>query len=238
MKVAEVNFIQKIIGNTTVNVENYFLLNPEEISPTAYCFFSYFFLLEPNDEFFQIKMVYFEKPHGTDQWVMKDVLLRKGKENDAPDNENYGWTIYPKDKTILNLRLEGELTNHLEQLYNYLIGESKEEYFKILKRDYFSNVPLLWKTSIDSVGDIGMFGLSALFANFDSNLENKIKDVASRKNFDIGRNVASIQNTISNPKNTIVITNEILESIVLPSAKNTLSIQNIELNNAFRISFK
>lgn len=221
MQIEKVNLIQRNIQNATVNVERYFLLYPQNLQATAYCFYSYFFQIDPANQYFHIKMIYFEKPLNTEQWIMKDVLLRKNKDNHDPESNEYRWTIFPENQNELNVRLQNELIHHLEQLYNYLIGESKEDYFKILKRDYYTNKPLLTKTLIDSGGDILMFGASAYFANLDSDTENKIKNNATRKN--------------EGNDNTLNMTKDILKNISLP--KGGLTVQNIELNNAFRISY-
>ena len=208
--------IQKV-NTAVVNVEKYFALGDNH-----YCFFSYYFEIT-NEDNFQVKIIYFKKDKPatkpTPKWEMQDIVYTKPKNAKSSDLDK--WTHQGTTDTNLSNHLLGLFENHLEQLQEYIQG--KTEFKKIFKNNYRQDkTSFLIKASYNTIAEAGMFIGSTLLANADSDLENKIKDVTSQRN--TGNN------------NTMAVTSNILKSIELP--KGTLTITNIELNNAFRISYQ
>jgi hypothetical protein len=215
--------ISDIVRNAVVQVEEYFKLGEEN-----YCFFNYHFELETEINFV-LKIVYFKLNRQNNQWEMHSLTFNKLKRpiipQGNPDNIILNDWLSDQNPPTANFQLINFLVNnlniHLEKLLEYVKG--KTDFGKIFWRNSWGSKWGFWPNALfNTIGETGMFVGSTILADMDSNLENNIKNNATRKN--------------DSTENTLNITKAILENMSLPGDKTT--IQNIELNNAFRISFK
>lgn len=215
MNTEQIKQIAQKVNTAVVNVEKYFALGDNH-----YCFFSYYFEIT-NEDNFQVKIIYFKKSitnQPASKWEMQDIVYTRPK-NDSSDLNK--WTTQDTIDTNFSNHLLGLFENHLEQLQEYIQG--KTEFKKIFKDNYGKDKTSFFvKPLYNTIAEAGMFIGSTLLANADSDLENKIKNVTSQRN--------------TENNNTMAVTSDILKNIELP--KGTLSITNIELNNAFRISYQ
>lgn len=175
-----------------------------------YCLYSYHFEHKDNETY--ILIIYFKKAGDNDPWIMNDVKLKLINDEDF----SIEFVSGSEDQNDSNIVIR-QFKDHLTELNSYIKNKTS------LKRAFinkFSAVNAV-TTSFDTLYDGGIFLLNNHLSNLDSKLENDIKNNATRKN--------------ESNDSTLNMTKDILKNISLPGG--SLTIQNIELNNAFRISY-
>lgn len=247
--IADVTNIKNIVHDSVISVEKY-VPKFGNNSWNHMCLYSYWFDMESDN--ITIKINVFLRKKKETQWN-----LRIAEVNIANNNGNMKFnftdesTEIDKSYSDFTTTLETHLNLHLIDLDKYI--KDKGKWWELFKGNLKENGEVY---ALNAVGDFSMFMLNNHLASLDSELENKIKDAGSRRapnSKEIDKLIQNIHNNQleedkkkTNPaytytklepstSNTLDIIKLVLDGIVIP--KNNLTVQNIELDGAFRISF-
>lgn len=235
LKDEKLKLLAKIVQKATVCVELY---TDAAKDNKHLCLYSYFLVTENiAGNNYPFEFVYFVKDNAVAnaEWKMFTSIVVVSASNMGEYTYSFEWTN-SNINTLLTMDqqtfIKDAFKEHLTNLAKYITQETSVPWGKVIFRDML----------LEGGYEASMFIGNQLFNSAKSTEANLITDIATRKNVD----------TPATTTTTLEMTKTVLEAIAFPRIKGpTLDAQgnpilgteedktlNIELNGAFRISYK
>lgn len=221
---SELEKLRKRVANSVIGVELHVTpLDTRKSNDTSAMYF-YSFYFKPDhtttdEEAIMVNVFLRKDPK--DEWQLYTLQVTFKVSNNNKETEatpTWDEKISTINGTYLGFeaQFKDQVNRNIAELNTYISDE--HNIFRAVPKNILNNFD---NGLVNFFGDWLMFKKSNSIANNAIKLENKIKDAASQKSTDV--------------TNTLGITKTVLEAITLP--KGTLTVKNIELDGAFRISF-
>jgi hypothetical protein len=246
------------LNDTTVSVEQYLQVTDGNSPKYDLCLYSYYFEPKVSTEptSIKLKVNVFLKPLTDKKWDLYTLDIEY-KESRSTCSISAGFDTGINAITYPGFikNLTDALDKNVEKLFKY-VDDNRNIYYEF-GRYYRDN----WVSQlVDAAGDIGMFIWSDSIQNSASDIENKIKVVTQRRvenlsdsdldkiEENIRKNKEGEDKKKADPNNTytklepseIPNTPDVIKLVLskMEIPKNSLTVKNIELDGAFRISYE